>query len=168
MFWNIAGVKNVFTPGIKLYSVRVYYPKMLHYCYIHARYDPIWHYHSHWTSRIIDRVEINVLEYPRGQKYFHPGDETVFREGLLPKNAALWLHSCWIMTQYVIIIAIETLESLVGDIHWGTLGPHKALLDTFQVSSCTLSSAHVNKKAFRYSPSPLKSPQVSTQAHWDS
>ena len=43
--------------------------------------DPIWHYYSNWTSRIIGRVEINDLEYPRGQKCFHPGDETVFGEG---------------------------------------------------------------------------------------
>ena len=56
-------------------------------------------------------MEINVLNYPRGQKYFHPGDETVFRESFISKNATLWLHSCRIMTQYDIIIAIEPLES---------------------------------------------------------
>ena len=36
MIWNIPGVKNVFTPGMKLYSVRFFYPKMLLYGYIHA------------------------------------------------------------------------------------------------------------------------------------
>ena len=30
---------------------------------------------------MIGRVEINILEYPRGQKCFQPGDETVFGEG---------------------------------------------------------------------------------------
>ena len=54
------------------------------------------------------------MGYPRGQKSFHPGDETVFGEGFLPINATLWLHSCRIMTQYDIIIAIEPPESLVG------------------------------------------------------
>ena len=56
---------------------------------------------------MIGRVEINVLEYPRGQKCFHPGDESVLDEGFLPKNATFWLHSCWKMTQHDIIIAIE-------------------------------------------------------------
>ena len=87
-------------------------------CYIMATFMPdnypIWHYYSHWTSRIIGRVEINDLEYPRGQKHFHPGDETVFGEGFLPWNATLLLHSCWIMNQYDISIAIEHLESLLG------------------------------------------------------
>ena len=81
MFWNIPGVKNVFNPGMKLYLVRVFYPK----CYIIATFipdnDPIWQYYSNGTSRIIGRVEINDLEYPRGQKCFQPGDETVFGEG---------------------------------------------------------------------------------------
>ena len=60
---------------------------------------------------MIDRVEINILEYPRGQICFHPGDESVLDEGFLPKNATFWLHSCWKMTHYDIIIAIEPLES---------------------------------------------------------
>ena len=29
MFWNIPGVKNIFTPGIKLYLAGVLFPKML-------------------------------------------------------------------------------------------------------------------------------------------
>ena len=36
MFWNIPGVKNVFTPGMKVYLMKVFYPKMLHFGYIHA------------------------------------------------------------------------------------------------------------------------------------
>ena len=94
MIWIIPGVINVFTPGMKLYSMRVFYPKMV--------------------------------------------------------------HTCWIMTQYVIIVAIETLESLVGDIHWGTLGPHKALLDTFQVSSYTLMSTKKHLDTPQVPSSPLK------------
>ena len=36
MFWNIPGVKNVFTPGMKVYLMKVFYPKMLYFGYIHA------------------------------------------------------------------------------------------------------------------------------------
>ena len=63
---------------------------------------------------MIGRVEINDLEYPRGQKYFHPGDETVFGEVILPKNATLWLHSHRKTAKYDIIIAIEPLELFAG------------------------------------------------------
>ena len=52
------------------------------------------------------------MEYPRGQKCFHPGDESVLDEGFLPKNATFWLHSY--MTIPIVIFCVESNSGA----HW--------------------------------------------------
>ena len=84
--------------------------------------DPIWHYYSNWTCRIICRVEINYLEYPRGQNG-DPGSPQVEKSGIFvvfhtlpvrcitdssPKslshvaqNVFAWSHIVWLRFRWV-------------------------------------------------------------------